>query len=143
MKDFILRNLWLKMASLVLATLIWLTVQANLEKETRMVQQTPSGADQLEKRDIVQRQFEFVPVAVRCDGTNCPAFRAEPSTVSVTVSGDSQKIWKMEAKDILVFVETGTVPHSGDLCPVQVSTGPNVTWLRVQPSLVRLKPGAY
>jgi hypothetical protein len=140
-QDYFLRNLWLKLASVVLATLIWLTVQANVEKETRLVQQMPVSADEFERRGIAQRHFEVVPVVTRCNSTNCPAFRADPATVSVDLSGESQRIWNMEGREMTAYVEIGDQPRAGDLCPIQVSTPPGVTWLRVLPNVVRLRPG--
>lgn len=138
-RERILNNVWLKLASLVLATLIWLTVQANLEKETRLVYQTDTPADEMDRHAVPQRRFEL-PVVVRCNGTNYPSFRTQPTTVSVTVSGDAKKISAMESKEILVFVEAGDPPTARELCPVQVAMPPNVNWIRVLPNMVLLQP---
>ena len=139
LRDHILNNIWLKLASLVLATLIWLTVQANVERERGLSYQTDGSADEMERQAVTQRRLEL-PVLVRCNGTNFPSFRTQPATVSVTVSGDAKRIVGMEPKEIVVFVEAGDQPAARELCPVQVATPPNINWLRVLPIVVRLQP---
>lgn len=139
MSDFFLHNFWLKMASLILATLIWLTVQANLDKENRGVYPGRVLSDDMDKRVVTQKRLEL-PVTVLMDGTNSTEYRSVPTNVAVTVSGESMRINSLSDQDFLAYIETGGVSSpQGEIFPVSVNLPANVTLLRVIPPLVRLK----
>ena len=137
MRDMVQNKFWMKLAAMVLATLIWLTVQATLEKEKGLTYRNQQSADEMERQAATQRRFDL-PVHVRCNGTNHPALRTSPARVSVIVSGDPARLTKVEAWEFKVFVEAGDQPNVRELLPVQVITPPNVNWLRVLPIAVRL-----
>ena len=139
MRDWFLKNFWLKLTSAVLATLIWLTVQANLEKETRQVYQNEETADEYLRHARIPRRFE-VTVEVRWDGTNFPGFQALPRQVVVTVEGEPARMNGMELKDLKAFVETGGPPELGGLYPVQALTpSPHLQVVNLLPQSVRIK----
>ena len=138
MRDLVLKHFWLKLTSLVLATLIWLTVQATLEKENRQVYQNDEPADELGRRAKVPRQFEL-PVEVRWEGTNYPQLSALPTNVVVTLEGDSGRITGMNSKEVTAFIDTGGPPDVLGIYPVQILAPKNLRCTHIMPHSVRLK----
>lgn len=139
MSDFFLHNFWLKMASLILATLIWLTVQANLDKENRRVYPDRVLSDEMDKRVVTQKRLEL-PVTVLVDGRNSTEYRSVPTNVAVTVSGETMRINSLSEQEFLAYIETGGVTNpQREIFPILVNLPANVTLLRVIPPMIRLK----
>ncbi|MBI1842490.1 MAG: hypothetical protein HYR88_16755 [Verrucomicrobia bacterium] len=138
MRDLFFKHFWLKLTSLVLATLIWLTVQATLEKENRQVYQSEETADELFRRAKVPRQFEL-PVEIRWEGTNYQSLFALPAKVVVTMEGDPGRISAMDTKELTAFIETGGPPDPRGIYPVQVLAPSNLRCTHIMPHSVRLK----
>ena len=120
-RSFFTEHLWLKAFSLVLATLIWLTIRGNLEKETR--QET--------------RRLERQPVALLTDASERRAFVLDPEEVSVTVRGPKTLIDSLS--DVRAFVELAS--HSGNMgnYNVEVHAPAGVTVVLVSPRSVFVK----
>ncbi len=120
-RSFFTEHLWLKAFSLVLATLIWLTIRGNLEKETR--QET--------------RRLERQPVALLTDASERRAFVLDPEEVSVTVRGPKTLIDSLS--DVRAFVELAS--HSGNMgnYNVEVNAPAGVTVVLVSPRSVFVK----
>ncbi len=139
MRDWFLKNFWLKLTSAVLATLIWLTVQANLEKETRQVYQNEETADEYVRHARIPRRIEVL-VDIRWDGTNCPGFQAIPRHVVMTIEGEQARMNGIGPKDLIAFVETGGPLDLGGLHPVQALTlSPHMQVVNLLPQSVRIK----
>ena len=117
-RSFFAEHLWLKAFSLVLATLIWLTIRGNLEKETR--QET--------------KRLERQPVALLTDASERRAFVLDPEEVSVTVKGPKTLIDSLS--DVRAFVELAS--HSGNMgnYNVEVHAPAGVTVVLVSPRSV-------
>ena len=140
MRDFLLRNFWLKLTSLVLATLIWLTVQATLDRETRAAYQTEDSADALGGLTITERYFEL-PVQVGANGTNedLTVWVTSPQLIHVTVSGERNKIRDLSEGNLQAFIDLAGRPAvQSSVYPVQVLTPPTVHCIRIVPPLVLL-----
>ena len=120
-RSFFTEHLWLKAFSLVLATLIWLTIRGNLEKETR--QET--------------RRLERQSVALLTDPSERRAFVLDPEEVSVTVKGPKTLIDSLS--DVRAFVELAS--HSGNMgnYNVEVHAPAGVTVVLVSPRSVFVK----
>lgn len=139
MSDFFLRNFWLKLASLILATLIWLTVQANLDKENRGVYPDKNLSDELDKRVVTQKRFEL-PVTILSEGSNSTVYRSIPTNVTVTFSGEAVRINSLEDRELLAYVDAGGVTDpQHEVFPVLVNAPSSVSLLRVIPPVIRLK----
>jgi hypothetical protein len=122
LRSFFVDHLWLKAFSLVLATLIWLTIRGDLEKETR--QET--------KRLVGQS------VALMTDPSERRAFAMDPAEVSVTVKGPKTLIDSLT--DVRAFVELAS--HSGNMgnYNVEVHAPAGVTVVLVSPRSVFVRP---
>jgi len=120
-RSFFTEHLWLKAFSLVLATLIWLTISRNLERETR--QET--------------KRLERQPVALLTDASDRRAFVLDPPEVSVTVKGPKTLIDSMT--DVMAFVELAS--HSGNMgnYNVEIHAPAGVTVVLVSPRTVFVK----
>lgn len=139
MSDLFLRNFWLKMASLILATLIWLTVQANLDKENRGVYPDKNLSDEWDRRVVTQKRFEL-PVTIFSGGSNSMVYHSIPTNVTVTFSGEAVRINGLEEREVLAFVDAGGVTDpQHEVFPVLVNAPATVNLLRVIPPVVRLK----
>ena len=118
-RSFFTEHLWLKAFSLVLATLIWLTVHGNLERETR--QET--------------KQLKRQPVALLTDASDRRAFVLDPP--EVRVNGPKTLIDSMT--DVIAFVELAS--HSGNMgnYNVEVHAPAGVRVVLVTPRTVFVK----
>jgi YbbR domain-containing protein len=95
--DFISRNRWQKLGSLVLAVLIWLTVNADL------------GVERFTARDAARvRVFEHVPVSVLAPGNDAGRYRIEPARVAVEVHGEPAALRGLQPGDLEVYVNLST-----------------------------------
>jgi YbbR domain-containing protein len=93
-RDAILQNFWLKLFSLVLATMIWFAIygaQNNLR----------SGQTAL---SAVTRKLDAVPITVMQSAADFRAFRVEPSHIAVTVRGPIAEVQALTARQLEVFI---------------------------------------
>jgi hypothetical protein len=86
--SILLHNFWLKLFSIILATLIWIAVRANLAS---------ASAD-------VNRKFPHRPVLVMSGAGEHPALTIEPGDVSVLVRGPAELIGRLKEQDVQVFL---------------------------------------
>jgi|SRR6185503_6235413 hypothetical protein len=124
LRSFFVEHLWLKAFSLVLATLIWLIIHGNLERETH--EET--------------KRFDHQPVALLIDPSERRAFVLDPAEVSVTVKGPKTVIDRL--KDVHAYVELAS--HAGNMgnynVEVHVPADPaDVTVVLVTPRTVFLR----
>lgn len=94
LRRLILHNFWLKLVSILLASLLWLVVQAGLSDDGN---DTPRFA-----RGSNPRQFER-PVLVLTDLSAGRRFKAEPREVRVEVSGLG--VQHLQSSDVHAYVE--------------------------------------
>jgi YbbR domain-containing protein len=118
LRSLFLDHLWLKVFSLILAALIWLTIHANLDRDTREV----------------VRRFDQVPVALLSDSTERRTFVLDPPQVNVTVKGPKAVIDGLG--DIHAYVELAS--HAGNTgnYTVEVLAPAGVTVVLVSPRTV-------
>src|SRR5213593_3032440 len=91
LRSLILNHFWLKLFSLILATLIWLAVRANL-----------SNASAEFVRTFVNR-----PILVLTDNAQHTAVAVNPDHATVTVRGPASLMQFIKDEDIHVFVRLG------------------------------------
>jgi hypothetical protein len=97
-------QIWLKLFSVILATLIWLAVWANLRNEP-VLKQTHT--------------FFSRPILVLTDPSERQTFSLMPDRATVAVRGPADLLQAMKEEDISVFVRVDPKQLTGDL-PVQV-----------------------
>jgi YbbR domain-containing protein len=119
----VLEDGWLKLFSLVLAVLIWLTVTF------------------VSKKDVWTdtRVFQNLPVVILASAEDVHNFTVSPAAVEVTVQGDPKTIQYLESKDIRAIVDLTEVRATRDLRKrIEVSVPAGVTHMRVEPNEVQV-----
>jgi YbbR-like protein len=123
LRKLFLEDFWLKLFSLALAVLIWLTVTFASEKGV--------GTE--------SRVFSNLPIAVLASAEDVHNFKVTPSQAEVTVQGSPKTIQNLESKDIRVIVDLSGVGAARDLNkPIEVSVPVGITCLHVSPEDVQV-----
>jgi YbbR domain-containing protein len=127
-------NFWLKLFSLVLATLIWFVISSNFRSAETPVNITPF-------RPTGSKDFRR-PVVVMMPGKNVQPFQVDPSEVTVKVLGDQSLLEKMREDDIEVYVNLTNVQNPQGSFRVEVSAPREMTIQQVWPAHVYVKSPA-
>src|SRR3954463_5451365 len=118
----------LKLFSLGLAVLTWLTVWFAIQKEV-----SPATA----LAGMKEKTFVNLPVSVLSSAGDVHTLRVEPKEVQVTVQGESRVLAVVKSKDIRVLVDlTGIEPIVGLRKRIEVSMPAGVTLVRIIPEEV-------
>src|SRR5436190_7810844 len=94
---YITENLWLKVFSLVLATLIWYVIHSNFQTAGAKSVTNPFQAT--DKRNFVR------PIVLMTSANNRQAFQVDPTEVTVQVRGEVSVLQKLTPDDIQVYVK--------------------------------------
>jgi YbbR domain-containing protein len=125
LRNLVLEDFWLKLFSLMLAVLLWITVTVASRKDT--------GADQRVPPKML------LPVAILAAAEDVHSFRVSPGEVMVTLQGNPKTLQNLQTNDIRVFVDLTGVAAARDLRKrVEVSVPAGVTTLRVKPEEVQI-----
>jgi YbbR domain-containing protein len=128
LRSLFFEDLALKLFSLGLAVLTWVTVWIAIQREVSPVTALAG---------MKEKTFVNLPVSVLSSAGDVHSFRVEPKEVQVTVQGDSRVLSAVKSKDIRVLVDlTGVEPIVGLRKRIEVSTPPGVTHVRVIPEEV-------
>jgi YbbR domain-containing protein len=128
LRDWFIKDLGWKLFSVVLAVVIWLTVNKILGESGSYT--APVAGDK-------QTIYDDLPVLAVSEASDVRNFRVLPGTVSVTVSGRPDVMAVLQANQIravvnLTGIESGKEKHRH----VDVSTPPGVTLVGVTPPSV-------
>lgn len=119
-------HFWLKLLSLVLACLIWLTVKANIG--------TTAGE--------AERTFANRPVLILTDSAEHIAMVANPNQASVTVRGPSLLIRELTDQDVHVYVRLHDRNQVSGELPVHAHVPSGVTVALITPATATVRPAA-
>ena len=129
-RNLVVKDFWLKLFSLALAVLIWLTVRFSINKEV-----SPWSA--LIGHTADETDIPGVPVFV--PALNGRVVRVEPADVQITVRGDPKSVKNLRAKDIRAQVNlAGVESASGLRWPVEIVLPRGVAYTHVEPSEVEV-----
>jgi YbbR domain-containing protein len=124
LRKLVLEDFWLKLFSLMLAVLLWLTVTFASRRDAEIDQRVLS---------------KMVPVTVLASTEDVHNFRVSPSWVAVTVQGNPQTLQNLQTNGIRAIVDLTGIGAAHDLRkPVGVSVPAGVTHLRVMPEEVQI-----
>jgi YbbR domain-containing protein len=131
-RNLVAKDFWLKLFSLALAILIWLTVWFNINGERST---SPWFAL------LGRASYEsVVSVPVRLPAGSTQLFRADPAQVQVTLRGDPKLIKNLRQQDIRAEVDlTGIESASGLLRPVEIILPQGVSYTRLVPDEVEVR----
>lgn len=132
-RDAILQNFWLKLFSLVLATMIWFAI---FGAQTTLRPDRPALG-------TVTRKFERVPITVMKSAADLRAFRVEPGTVEITVSGPIGKVQALTPSQLEVFISLTDVNDTvGATKKILVHIPHDIALLNVSPTEASITPVA-
>ena len=133
LRHLIFEDFWLKLFSLALASIIWITVSLAIEKK----EVAPAAA--LPLTTPGRLTFSHLPVIVLSSASDVRNFKVNPSEVEVTVEGDTQRLQSLQPKDIRVIVDLTGIESARDLTKrVDVSTPAGVSHTLVAPQEVQI-----
>jgi YbbR domain-containing protein len=131
LRDLFLRDFWLKLFSLALAVLIWLTVSFAIRKEVSPAS-VLSGA-------TGEKTFSNVPVLIMSAAADVRSFKVNPGEVTVKVRGEIKLVEQLQPKDIQALVDLTGIESARALTKrIQISTPPGITYVSVDPLEVRI-----
>jgi YbbR domain-containing protein len=127
MRAFFLKDWIWKLFSLVLAAVIWFTINHILNESNAPA--APAAGKQV--------IYGSLPVSIVSATVDAHLYRAMPDAVSVTVSGSPETIGKLQGIQLRVTVDltNGAAPDNVKW-PVNVSVPPGVALVSVEPQTV-------
>ena len=131
-QDLVLKDIWLKLFSLALATLIWITVNIAIQNQVSPVVSLPLGRNE-------HRKFSNLPVLVVSSAQDARGASINPKEVEVTIEGDPKTVKSLNNHDIRVFVDLTGIEAAHDMRKrVEVYTPAGVTTVKVDPPEVQV-----
>ena len=131
LRELIFKDFWLKLFSLALAVLIWLTVAFAIKKEG-----SPVVALTVPLQEMA---FSNLPVVVMSSAQDVRSFKVSPDQVEVTVQGEAKALRGIQAKDIRVIVDLTDIEAAQALKKrMDVSMPAGISLVRVVPSEVQV-----
>jgi YbbR domain-containing protein len=131
LRHLILKDFWLKLFSLAVAVLIWLTVSVAIRKERSAAMSSLDALD--------SRTFPLLPVLVVSALGDVHNFKVNPDQVEVTVRGEERTLASLQDKDIRVIVDLTDIGTAHVVRKrVDVSGPPGVALVRVVPEDVEV-----
>ena len=141
LRSIFFHDFWLKLFSLVLAILIWLTVWVfAIRKEV-----SPAAALSIARSE--ERIFYNIPVLVMSAAADVRDFKVSPGEVAIKVRGEARKLQELEkklrddpqAKDIRALVDlTGIESARGLRKKIVVTTPADITFEQADPDEVEI-----
>jgi YbbR domain-containing protein len=131
-RNLVVKDFWLKLFSLALAILIWLTVYFSINGET-------SNAPWLA---LLGRAADetVMTVPVRVPAGSAQTFSVEPSEVKITLRGDPKLLKTLRNDDIRAQVDlSGVETASGLLRPVEVVLPTGISYTHLSPDEVEVR----
>lgn len=130
LRDLVFKDFGLKLLSLALAVLIWLTVSFAIHKETR-----PDLGSMLDHPSRVLR----VPVLMMSSAADVREIRVRPDYVEVTVRGESEVLKKLQDRDVHAIVDLTGIESARNLRKrIEITTPPGIVYVHVFPEDVEV-----
>ena len=141
LRNLFFHDFWLKLFSLALAVLIWLTVSSfAIRKEV-----SPTAA--WSNAQLDERTISNIPVLVMSAAADVRDFKVSPGEVKIKIRGETKKLQALEKKlrddpqshDIRALVDlTGIESVRGLTKKIVVTTPPDITFEQVEPDEVEI-----
>jgi YbbR domain-containing protein len=129
LRQLFLRDLLLKLLSLALAMLIWVTVYISIRRD---VSEVPGS-------NTYSRTFYDCPVLVVSSDSNVSTYRVKPNEVDITVQGDPEALRNLQARQIHAFIDLTDIEDTSEATRrIDVTTPPGFTHVSVVPADVEI-----
>jgi YbbR domain-containing protein len=134
LRHLFLDDFLLKLFSLALALLFWITVSFAIQQKEGLP--TPALPATTEAR-----KFFNIPVVAVSSSSDVRNFKVSPDQVEVKVQGEVPIIENLEAKELRALVDVTGVETNGTFRrPIDFSAPAGVTLLRILPQEVQVTP---
>ena len=120
LRDLFFADFWLKLFSLALAVLIWLTVSFAVQKEPLV------------------RTFSRLPIRIISASQDVSSFKVLPEVADVTLQGERNLILDLRAHDIKVILDLTGSATGNARRRLEVATLTGVSLVRVEPQEVEV-----
>jgi YbbR domain-containing protein len=131
LRHLFIEDFLLKLFSLVLALLFWLTVSFAIRQKEVSPLSLPNATTEL-------HTFSILPVVVLSSAAEARNIKINPSTVEVTVRGKPELLANLESKDIRAIVDVTGIKAPGATKRIEISVPAGVTYVRVLPAEVQV-----
>jgi YbbR domain-containing protein len=129
-RNLVIKDFWLKLFSLALAILIWLTVQFSISKEV-----SPLSA-------LIGRTADetVLSVPVRVPPAASRVITVEPAQVQLTLRGDPKLLKRLRTEEVQALVDLAGIETADGLRrPVEIILPPGIAYTRVAPDEVEVR----
>jgi hypothetical protein len=134
LRHFFLDDAMLKLFSLALALLFWITVSFAIQQKEGLTTPTLSATTEA-------RKFSNIPVVPMSSTADVRNFKVSPDQVEVKVQGDAAIIENLQGKDLRALVDlTGFETNRSPRRLVEISAPAGVTLMRILPQEVQVIP---
>jgi YbbR domain-containing protein len=130
LRRLIHHNFWLKLFSLLLATMLWFAVFSVQDRPERV----PGYAT-----GIQQKTFEKVAISILKTPSDTRLYTVSPSSVDVKVEGAPEAIAALTIRDFEVFINLANRRYENTLPQVHALVQGDVRVLDISPGFVRVK----
>jgi len=126
MRDWVTKDFWWKLFSVILAVIIWLTVHK--------IYEVPTGGAALAGNTLT---YGNLPVLLVSSVADVSDYRLAQTTVAVTVSGPNEAMGVLQANQIHALVDLSDIQTNRDLKrTVEISVPPRVILVSVNPQKI-------
>ena len=133
-RDYILDRFWLKLFSFILATLIWFTVQSNVQTDFRLA----TNPFRTKETRVISRPVRLVTLP-----TTNRRFKIERFEVSITIRGSPAALDQLNPGDIEAQVNLTDASDSAASYSVVARNVPRtIQVLEISPPMVMVEPRA-
>lgn len=127
----LLHNFWLKIFSLVLATIIWVTIHIGIKRDISLTNPDPTQAS---------RKLMTLPISIITQPGDARVFKINPTKTQATVMGGEAFIRRMSDKDIRIYVDLTDTKSRGILTNELHSDAPKeITVTDLNPTFVEVE----
>lgn len=125
LRNVLFRDFWLKLFSLALAVLIWLTVS---------FARSGGGQNFFASGAVPEKTFDKIPVLVMSAAADVRSFKVSPNQVTVTVRGEAKLLQDLQARDIRAMVDLTGIEAARNLHKdIEVTTPRGITFVQADP----------
>ncbi|MDB6029547.1 MAG: YbbR family protein [Verrucomicrobiales bacterium] len=132
LREYILNHFWLKLFSLLAATLLWFWIQTGIQNDHKL---GPNPFVNFTSRESVP-----VTVTVLTPPGDARVFKVDPEKVHVTITGEAAVLNELSKKELKAYADLTDLKNSEDderLVHLHVPSG--VTVIKVSPAVVKIQ----
>ena len=131
LRHLVVDDFLLKLFSLVLALLFWLTVSFAIQQKEVLPAPTTASAAEI-------RTFTGQPVAIVSAVADVRSFKVTPNQVEITVQADARTAKALQSKDIRAIVDLTGFEPAHPRKAIEVATPAGVTCIGTRPQEVEV-----